>query len=147
MSPKLFAALRGIHPYLSTPVLPRGQSSGLQAQTFGGLWEAGGGECLSPQKRKRKGSEIRSETCPKVFKPPSFRLRKFHRHFSKTLSPPKISHKNNPPRGSAGVARLRVHANVGLMVDDLLTLWAQANGHAVKKVCFCLLCAFSNVPS
>ena len=27
ISPKLFAALRGIHPYLCTPVLPRGQLS------------------------------------------------------------------------------------------------------------------------
>ena len=28
ISPKLFGALRGIHPYLSTPILPRGQILG-----------------------------------------------------------------------------------------------------------------------
>ena len=46
----------------------------------------------------------------RIFKPLSGRLKMFHRHFSKSFSPPKIcSKKSNifSPRGSAGVAMLR----------------------------------------
>ena len=44
-------------------------------------------------KNAKKGSEKRSETCPKFLKPLSRRLKIAHRHFSKSFSPPKISTK------------------------------------------------------
>ena len=56
----------------------------------------------------KKGSEKRSETCPKHFKPLSRRFKISRRHFSKSFSPPEISTISFlSARGSAGVATLR----------------------------------------
>ena len=70
-------------------------------------------KCLNQSEKwfekREKESEKRSEMWPNIWKPLSGRLKIFHRHFSKSFSPPKICTKKVfffILRGSAGVATL-----------------------------------------
>ena len=61
--------------------------------------------------KTRKRSKKRSETWPKKVEPLSGRLKIFHRHFSKSFSPPQICrNKYFSPRESPGVAMLTYYA-------------------------------------
>ena len=87
-----------------------------------------------------KGSEKRSETGPNIFQPVSGRLKIFHRHFSKSFSPPKICTQKRffSPRGSAGVAMQRNKGGKHLRLRSELpyTVWVAPLQNEIALECF-----------
>ena len=66
-----------------------------------------------------KRSEKRSETCPNKNSAPSYRLKLFHRHFSKSFSPPKVCTNRHFNYFTTGVCRCGHAKKEFLKIIDL----------------------------
>ena len=90
--------------------------------------------------KREKGSEKRSETCPKNVKPLSRRLKMSHWHFSKSFSPPKICAKQIFFFFSARlcrVATLKIRSGVSTPMKKTKFETLQEQGNLILHVSCC----------